>query len=207
MTFCFDDGPVLCLEFRVRGSMTIKMKMRTLFTCILISGCSSLLAQSYTLDNDLSTIAFAIRNFGVTVKGEFQDAGGELVLNEEDPTTSSFKAYVQAASIATGIGLRDKHLREDAYFDVKHFQKITITSRQVSRENNKWSATVWVTIKDVTRDLSIDFELDKKERGCTFTSTFKLNRLDFNVGANSFTLADDVIVTLKVVGVEKPRLP
>ncbi|HEY0653618.1 MAG TPA: YceI family protein [Chryseosolibacter sp.] len=181
--------------------------MRTLFTCILISGCSSLLAQSYTLDNDLSTIAFAIRNFGVTVKGEFQDAGGELVLNEEDPTTSSFKAYVQAASIATGIGLRDKHLREDAYLDVKHFQKITITSRQVSRENNKWSATVWVTIKDVTRDLSIDFELDKKERGCTFTSTFKLNRLDFNVGANSFTLADDVIVTLKVVGVEKPRLP
>ena len=169
--------------------------------------CTSTLGQTYTFDKELSEVKFVIRNFGVSVNGEFHNTGGQCFLNESDIPTSHFEAFVDVASIDTGIGLRDKHLKHENYFDVSRFTRIKIESEQITRKNGQWSSAVQITIKDVKRAATLDFTTGKKDGHRWFDTTFTLNRLDFGVGESSLSLSDNVIVHVHMVGIETTHAP
>jgi polyisoprenoid-binding protein YceI len=46
---------------------------------------------------------------------------GEVTLDPKDPATAMIALTIESASIDTGIGMRDKHLRSADFLDVARF--------------------------------------------------------------------------------------
>ena len=55
-----------------------------------------------------------------------------------------------------------------------------------------------ITIKNVSREISFPFTHTSKDDGILFKGDFKLNRKDFGVGGNSFSLSDEVSIELSI---------
>src|SRR3954453_12168602 len=113
----------------------------------------------YELDPTHSRLGFSTRHAMVTtVRGAFTDFGGEAVVDTENPAASKVTVNIKAASIDTGVADRDGHLRSADFFDVETYPEITFASTDVSRDGDDWAVTGDLTIKGVTKPITIDFE-------------------------------------------------
>ena len=54
-------------------------------------------------------------------------------------------------------------------------------------------------MKNVTKPIEFPFTVTPQSNGFMFEGTFSINRLDFNVGSKSATMADELHVTLQVL--------
>ncbi|MFD6424047.1 YceI family protein [Streptomyces sp. NBC_01335] len=120
------------------------------------------LTGSYTIDPAHSSIGFTVRHAMVTnVRGSFGEHEGTLVLNGTDPHHSTASIDVKIASIDTGIADRDGHLRSGDFFDAETFPLMTFRSTSAEQlGGDTYRITGDLTIKDVTRPLSIDLEFN-----------------------------------------------
>jgi polyisoprenoid-binding protein YceI len=72
---------------------------------------------------------FNARHMMVTwVRGLFKDVHGEVELDFDKPTASSFEAEIDATKLWTGEPQRDAHLRSADFFDIEHHPRITFRS-------------------------------------------------------------------------------
>ncbi|AZK96715.1 MULTISPECIES: YceI family protein [Streptomyces] len=120
------------------------------------------LSGEYTIDPAHSQIGFTVRHAMVTnVRGGFDDYEGTLVLNGADPADSSASIDVRINSIDTGIADRDNHLRSADFFDAEQFPLMTFRStRAEAAGGDDYRLFGDLTIKDVTRPLTIDLEFN-----------------------------------------------
>ncbi|MFJ8229030.1 YceI family protein [Streptomyces sp. NPDC094448] len=116
----------------------------------------------YVIDPAHSQIGFQVRHAMVTnVRGGFDDYEGTLVLNGADPADSSASIDVRITSIDTGIADRDNHLRSADFFDAEQFPLMTFRStRAEAAGGDDYRIFGDLTIKDVTRPLTIDLEFN-----------------------------------------------
>ena len=78
-------------------------------------------------------ITFLARLVGViAVRGWFEDFDGALRYAEDDPARSSLSARIRAASIRTGLRLRDLHLRGPSYLDAAAHPVIEFRSHAIA---------------------------------------------------------------------------
>lgn len=120
------------------------------------------LTGQYAIDPAHSSIGFTVRHAMVTnVRGSFAEHEGTLNLDGSNPGGSSASIDVKIASIDTGIGDRDGHLRSGDFFDAEQFPLMTFRSTQAEQlGGDKYRVTGDLTIKDVTKPLSIDLEFN-----------------------------------------------
>ena len=117
------------------------------------------LKGDYTLDPTHSRLGFSTRHAMVTtVRGQFKEFAGEAVVDTADPAASKVDVTIQAASVDTGVADRDGHLRSADFFDVENHPEISFVSTGVERDGDDWAVTGELTIKDVTKPITIDFE-------------------------------------------------
>ncbi|MEU2868421.1 YceI family protein [Streptomyces olivoreticuli] len=120
------------------------------------------LTGEYTIDPAHSSIGFTVRHAMVTnVKGSFTEHEGTLRLDGSDPSRSTASLDVRIESVDTGIKDRDAHLRGADFFEAERFPLMTFrstTARQLG--GDRYRVTGDLTIKDVTRPLSIDLEFN-----------------------------------------------
>lgn len=196
--------PMIVLELdcsiRLRLCLVLKLIMKVVLLFGLCFLCTSVSAQTYVFNDARSSITFEIRNFGVAVSGEFHGLQGLFVLDQANVPASHFHASVDVASISTGIGLRDRHLLQENYFDYKEFPAISIESKYISKNSVRWVAEAIITIKNVSKTISFEFDPHITGGECKVSASFVLNRLDFGVGSQSFSLSDEVLVRMNVVG-------
>ncbi len=113
------------------------------------------LSGTYVLDPTHSTLSFVTRHAMVTkVRGSFEDFTGTAVLTD-DP---KLDVTIQVASVNTRNADRDNHLRSGDFFDVEQFPTMTFTSTQYEIKGDVVEITGDLTIKDVTKTLTIPFE-------------------------------------------------
>lgn len=118
------------------------------------------LTGDYVIDASHSSIGFTVRHAMVTnVRGTFADHEGSLHLDGSDPSRSTASIDVKIASVDTGIADRDGHLRSGDFFDAETFPLMTFRSTEAQQlGGDEYRITGELTIKDVTRPLSIDLE-------------------------------------------------
>ncbi|MBT2397992.1 YceI family protein [Streptomyces sp. ISL-100] len=131
-------------------------------TTLAVDPALAALTGDYTIDPAHSSIGFTVRHAMVTnVRGSFADHEGTLSLNGSDPSGSAAAIDVKIASIDTGIGDRDGHLRSGDFFDAEQFPLMTFRStsaEQLGGHNYRIKGDL--TIKDVTKPLAIDLEFN-----------------------------------------------
>jgi polyisoprenoid-binding protein YceI len=163
------------------------------------------IAGDYAIDTSHSRLGFVARHAMVTkVRGHFTDFTAIAHIDAENPAASSIELNIDVASVSTGSPDRDGHLRSPDFFDVENFPAMTFRSTEVTRDDDKWTVTGDLTIKDVTRPVTIEFE----ETGSAidpfgntrvgFEGDVTVNRKDWGLSWNAALETGGVLVSEKI---------
>lgn len=164
------------------------------------------LTGDYTIDPAHSSIGFTVRHAMVTnVRGTFGEHQGTLHLDGTDPSRSTAAIDVTIASVDTGIADRDAHLRGTDFFDADNFPQMTFRSTAAERVGgDRYRITGDLTIKDVTRPLTIDLEFHGAATDVYgaervgFEGSTEILRSDWGLTWNAALEAGGVMVSDKV---------
>ncbi|MEV4334261.1 YceI family protein [Streptomyces sp. NPDC049597] len=164
------------------------------------------LSGDYTIDPAHSSIGFTVRHAMVTnVRGSFGSHQGTLSLDGIDPSRSAAAIDVDIASIDTGIADRDGHLRSGDFFDAENFPRMSFRSTGAEQlGGDRYRITGDLTIKDVTRPLSIDLEFQGSatdvygNERVGFEGSTEILRSDWGLTWNAALEAGGVMVSDKV---------
>jgi polyisoprenoid-binding protein YceI len=172
------------------------MKKTILFMAFVIAG--KFAAAQYKPVDEGSSLTFTIKNFGFNVTGRFTGLKGNIKFDPQKPTESNFDVSIDANTVNTDNGLRDHHLRESAYFNVKDYPDIHLVSTKVISRNGAFMIYGKLTIKNKTKDISFPFTAATSNESYLFKGTFKINRRDFDVGGSS-AISDNLDVILNIL--------
>ncbi len=111
----------------------------------------------YVIDTTHSAISITIRHLvAAKVRGRFTDFSGEINVTD-DQLASTTGVTINVASIDTGVGDRDDHLRSADFFDVEQYPTATFKStaiRPISSGGFTLDGTL--TIRDITKPVTLD---------------------------------------------------
>ena len=115
----------------------------------------------YAVDVAHTRIGIRARHAMVTtVRGAFTQFSGTAHLDTAKPSASSVVLRIDTASIDTGTPDRDGHLRSPDFLDVERYPQMLFTSTGVEQvDDDVYRVTGDLTIKDMTRPVSVDFTL------------------------------------------------
>ncbi|MDD3060816.1 MAG: YceI family protein [Sulfurimonas sp.] len=177
------------------------MKFFTLAFIALFFGVGSLLGAAFTVDVSHTNVAFKVKHMMIsTVNGEFQKFSGSFELDDKTKALKALSGDIDVASINTNIDKRDEHLRSDELFDAQKYPKITFVLDKVKGDKVYGK----LTIKDVTKDVVLDYEFGgivKDPWGNTragLSLSGEINRLDYNIKWNKVLETGGVAVSEKV---------
>ena len=161
---------------------------------------------TYTVDPVHTEVGFVARHLvGTKVRGRFTDFTGTLTI--ADPAVeSSFEAEVDAASIVTGVEMRDEHLRSNDFLDIPHYPKLTMKSTKVTRvSDTEWKVLVDLTVRGVTRPVELELEyhgsgpgLQEGTEVAAFSASAEIDRRDWGVNFNSVLAGGGLVVGNRV---------
>jgi polyisoprenoid-binding protein YceI len=115
----------------------------------------------YVVDVQHTRIGIRARHAMVTtVRGSFSDFEGTAHLDRADPSASAVELRIKTATVDTGVADRDGHLRSPDFLDVERYPELVFRSTAVEEiDDDLFRVTGDLTIKDVTRPVSVDFAL------------------------------------------------
>ena len=181
---------LLCLKLRLYN-MIRKIYIIALLTFFTTAG----FAQSVTK----STIGFKIKNLGFNVEGTFSGLQADIKFKPADLAGSSIEASVASNTVNTGSDGRDNHLKNEDYFDVAKYPKITFKSVAFKRKSgSNYTGSFNVTIKDKTKLIEIPFTYDESGNTARLKGSFMILRTDFGIGGKNLILSNEANVTVEV---------
>ena len=162
---------------------------------------------TYAIDPSHSSAAFQVRHLGLSkVRGGFESFTGTVVIDPE-PTQSSVEVSLETASFTTGAEDRDTHVKSADFLDVDQYPNLTFRSTGVRQVGDAWEVDGELTIKDVTRPLTLDVEFEGAGQDpwgngrIAFSASTEFDREDFGITWNQALETGGVLVgkTVKVV--------
>lgn len=114
----------------------------------------------WTIDPMHSTVIVTARHLGIAgIKARFAEVGGRLEIAEIFERSTGY-AEIKAATVDTGIGMRDDHLRSAEFLDVEHYPLITFSGNGFRRTGgDTWDMPGELTLHGHTRpvDLAVTY--------------------------------------------------
>ena len=166
-------------------------------------------ATTWKLDPAHTTVEFAVKHMMfTTVRGRFKTFTGTIYADEADPSKSRVEVEIDAASIDTGVGDRDTHLRSADFLDVENHPKIRFDSTRVSGERRKEGDRFTVAGDLEIRGVKLPVELNVTFEGvgkdpwggqrAGFAAKTEIDRHDWGLRWNQALEAGGVLVGQKV---------
>lgn len=150
------------------------------------------IAGSYKIDPMHTSVGFEVRHMGLSsIQGRFGKVAGNVTVDPQHLDRSKVEVTIETASVDTAVAPRDEHLRTADFFDVEKYPTITFKSTKIRKSGKAYIADGNLTIKDVTKPISICFKaygpIDSNgaQRGGIVAEPLVINRLDYGVGDNS----------------------
>ena len=166
-------------------------------------------ATTWQLDPTHSSVEFAVKHMMMTtVRGRFKEIAATLRGDRDRPEQAAVEATIQVASIDTGVGDRDGHLRSPDFFDAEGHPQITFRSARVEnapkQEGDRFKVTGQLTIRGTTMDVVLDCEYlgrgadpwGKTRAGFSFRT--EIDRQDWGLKWNQAIETGGVLVANKV---------
>jgi polyisoprenoid-binding protein YceI len=160
---------------------------------------------TWTVDKAHSQVEFGVKHMMfTTVKGQFRDFDATITVDEDNPDASQVEVNIDVASIDTGVGDRDNHLRSADFFDAEKHPKLTFRSTRIEgakfEEGSRFKVVGDLTIRGETREVVLDATFEGRGRDpwgqekAAFTAETKIDRHDFGLTWNQALETGGVLV-------------
>jgi len=174
-------------------------------TLRVVDGVTFPAPGTYVLDPAHSRIGFVARHLMVTkVRGSFAEYTGSITV-AEDPKDSTAEAVIKTVTIETGNADRDTHLRSGDFLEAEKYPEITFRNARIqSQKGSDFKVVGDLTIKDTTREVVLDVELDGVAKDpwgnekLAVTASTEINREDFGMTWNVALETGGVLVSQKI---------
>jgi len=155
----------------------------------------------WVIDPMHSTVIATVRHMGIaSVRARFAEVNGQIVIGRPSDQ-SSVHAEIKAASLDSGVKMRDDHLRSPDFLDVESYPLITFASTGLrQRGADNWTMFGELTLHGQSRPI----ELDLRYGGygpdlwggvrAAFHAETQLRRNDFEINYNALVRAGVVVV-------------
>ena len=170
----------------------------------------ALAADNYKVDPVHSTSAFRIIHAGAApFWGRFNEPTGTFMLDESDPTKSTFTIELKADNVDTANAKRDAHLKSPDFFNAKQYPKIQFNSTSVKKgEGEVLEVTGNLAMHGVTKPITVT--VDRTGKGefppgtarAGVEATFTVKMSDFEIKGMPGALSDDVKVIVALEGMK-----
>ena len=158
----------------------------------------------WTIDPSHTSAEFVGRHLMVSkVRGGFGAVTGTIDV-AETLRDSSVEIVIETASVSTGDDDRDGHIKSPDFFDVENFPEMRFVSTAVEPDGGSWKLTGALTIKDVTKPVTIDFDFNGivddpwGNSKAAFSGTAVILREDWGLNWNVALDAGGVLVSKKI---------
>lgn len=115
------------------------------------------ISEDYTLSKDYS-IQFSTKK----AAGNLSGLKGEVSVSKDNISNALINVTVDVSTIETGNKTKDKHAKGESWFDATQFPTISFKASSVEIVDGKYIANGNLTIKDVTKQISIPLTSSKK---------------------------------------------
>ena len=161
-------------------------------------------AGAWTIDPGHAEVGFVGRHFGLTkVRGRFTEVEGTVTVREP-LDLSEVHVVIDMASVSSGSQTRDDHLRSDDFFDVANHPQATFRSTGVVTTGAEARMTGELTIKGVTRPVTLDAEYlghatdPWGAERAIFSASGTINREDWGLTWNMALEAGGLLVSKEI---------
>jgi polyisoprenoid-binding protein YceI len=146
-----------------------------------------------------SSITFKVKA-SVAIQGTFDQWDATLTFTSPDVTTGVLDVKIQAATVDTGSGLKDRTLKGEDFFDVDQNPLITFKSTKIVQSGpNTFEVDGDFTIRGVTKSEKLTLAVSGKGTGSgeiKGTMAFDRREYGMNSGIPFIRIADRVEVTV-----------
>jgi polyisoprenoid-binding protein YceI len=176
----------------------------SLSTAVVLSAvAAAAAAASYTSDAQQSRLEFVGIQAGAEFKGVFQKFTANVDFAPEDLAGSRIDVQIDMNSVDSKDKDRDTTIRGKDVFDVAHNPTAHYVTKSISKTAAGFAAVGSLTVRGVTKDVSIEFQFTNQAAGAKLSGSAKLNRLDFGVGQGDWksteTIGDAVKINFSLV--------
>jgi len=147
-------------------------------------------AGTWRIDPGHTEVGFVGRHFLLTkVRGRFTDVSGDIVVGER-PEDTVVDVTIGVASVASGDGARDEHLRSPDLFEAAAHPTARFRSTEVRWGGSQGTLAGDLTIKGVTRPVTLRVDYLGQVRDpwgnerVVFSASGKVNREDWGITWN-----------------------
>jgi polyisoprenoid-binding protein YceI len=171
-----------------RASTTLQLLLAPIIALAVITLAIPLATadvRRYTVQTEASELGFRATSRLMNADGRFHRFRGDVAVDPRDLATARINLSIEAASIDTGIGLRDTHLRSADFFDVERFPTITFESVRVEAEGRRATVTGRLTVRGVTREVAVPVDVTVSDVALVASGELVVNRRDYGMVYNS----------------------
>jgi polyisoprenoid-binding protein YceI len=160
--------------------------VRVLTAAVLLSATAGRAEPTaYVLDPAASQLRFHAESRFMDADGLFARFTGDLALDGDRVESATGRVTVEVASLDTGSGLRDRHLRSADFFDAEHHPRATLVLTGARRDGPRVVASGDLTIRGTTRPLAVPLTLTAGPGTVRAVGEFTLDRRAFSVAYQS----------------------
>jgi polyisoprenoid-binding protein YceI len=154
---------------------------------------------SWAVDKGTSRLGFTGAMNGQAFNGGFGRWDAQIAFDPANLAASHVTATIDMASAKTGDQTRDEALPTDDWFAIKAFPKATFTSSKITAAGpGRYVAQGNLTIRNVTRPVSLPFTLAITGDTAKMSGALPLDRSVFGVGQGQFKGGDTVALKVQV---------
>jgi len=106
---------------------------------------------------------------------------GLIDFEEGNPAASRFDVTVDLSTLDMGFWLKTRHAKQENFFHADKYPVIRFKSAQITRQGAQYLTHGDLTIKGITRPVTLPFTFTQTGTEGRFSSTFEVNRKDFNL--------------------------
>ena len=174
------------------------------YLAVALFSTQTLAVEFNAIDTAKSKINFTSKLMGSSINGSFDQFGGTVIFNPDNPEKAKADIWIALASFnAGGDELRDEAQGKE-WFNSKAFPRAQFVSETIKNLGaGKLELKGKLTIKNKTQALTIVANYQAQGKQMVFNGSFELMRLNFDLGAAAWadtkSVANEVPVKVHLV--------
>jgi polyisoprenoid-binding protein YceI len=179
--------------------------MGRLLTTLVFVGLAAGITEAadFGLTGDNTKITFVGTKPGGKHDGGFKSVSGSATVTGTDATTLAITVDIDMTTTYTDTPKLTDHLKTSDFFNVKAYPKSKFASTKVEKDGDGYKVTGKLTLNGKTKEVSFPAKIEVTDKNLNVSSTFKINRHDWNISYGKGKVDDDVSLSVSITAAAK----